>query len=86
MFAEVYRPTEDLSIDFHPASKYFVQSIEYRSGIHPWFERHLYAPAMRLIRVIARRVRRLQAGSLHLYLAYMTLALLVLLVAARWPR
>jgi hydrogenase-4 component B len=86
VFAEVYRPTEDLSIDFHPASKYFVQSIEYRSGIHPWFERHLYAPALRLIRVIARRVRRLQAGSLHLYLAYMTLALLVLLVAARWPR
>jgi hydrogenase-4 component B len=27
VFAAVYRPTEDLSIDFHPASKYFVQSI-----------------------------------------------------------
>ena len=86
VFAAVYRPTEDLSIDFHPASKYFVQSIEYRSEIHPWFERRLYAPALALTRAIARHVRRLQAGSLHLYLAYMTLALLVLLLAARWPR
>ena len=86
VFAAVYRPTEDLSIDFHPASKYFVQSIEYRSEIHPWFERRLYAPALAFIRAVARRVRRLQAGSLHLYLAYMTLALLVLLVAARWPQ
>jgi hydrogenase-4 component B len=86
VFAEVYRPTQDLSIDFHPASKYFVQSIEYRSEIHPWFERVLYAPVLALMRALASRVRRLQAGSLHLYLAYLTLALLVLLVAARWPR
>ncbi len=86
VFAEVYRPTQDLSIDFHPTSKYFVQSIEYRSEIDPWFERLLYAPMLGLMRAVATRVRRLQAGSLHLYLAYMTLALLVLLVAARWPR
>jgi hypothetical protein len=31
VFAELYRPTQDLSIDFHPESRYFVQSIEYRS-------------------------------------------------------
>ena len=64
----------------------FVQSIEYRSEIDPWFERLLYAPMLGLMRVVASRVRRLQAGSLHLYLAYITLALLILLVAARWPR
>ena len=46
VFAELYRPTRDLSIDFHPASKYFVQSIEYRSEIHPWFERVLYDPLL----------------------------------------
>ncbi len=86
VFAEVYRPTQDLSIDFHPASKYFVQSIEFRSEVHPWFERLLYTPVLALMRAIGRRVRRVQAGSLHLYLAYMVLVLLVLLVAARWPR
>src|SRR5262245_43338917 len=85
VFAELYRPREDLSIDFHPASKYFVQSIEYRSGIHPWFERRLYAPLVSALRAAASRVRGLQSGSLHLYLTYMAVALLLLLMVARWP-
>jgi hydrogenase-4 component B len=84
VFAELYRPTEDLSIDFHPESKYFVQSIAYRSEVHPWFERVLYEPAVRLLRRTAFRVRWLQAGSLHLYLLYMILALVALLVLSRW--
>jgi hydrogenase-4 component B len=84
VFAELYRPTEDLSIDFHPGSRYFVQSIAYRSEVHPWFERLLYTPAVSLLRRVAFGVRRLQAGSLHLYLLYMVLALVTLLVVARW--
>ncbi len=80
VFAELYRPTEDVSIDFHPESKYFVQSIAYRSEVHPWFERRLYAPVVSFLRVMAFRVRWLQAGSLHLYLLYMILALVVLLL------
>src|SRR6185436_8488719 len=84
VFAELYRPTEDLSIDFHPESRYFVQSIAYRSEVHPWFERLLYAPAVSLLRRTAYRVRWLQAGSLHLYLLYMIVALIVLLLMSRW--
>jgi hydrogenase-4 component B len=80
VFAELYRPTEDLSIDFHPESKYFVQSIAYRSEVEPWFERLLYAPVVSFLRRTAFRVRWLQAGSLHLYLLYMILALVVLLL------
>jgi hydrogenase-4 component B len=86
VFAELYRPTQDLSIDFHPASKYFVQSIEYRSEIHPWFERVLYDPLRDVLRTAATWTQRLQGGSLHLYLVYMTFALLVLLSVARWWR
>jgi hydrogenase-4 component B len=84
VFAELYRPTEDLSIDFHPESKYFVQSIAYRSEVHPWFERLLYAPVVSFLRRTAFRVRWLQAGSLHLYLLYMILALVALLLVSRW--
>ncbi len=86
VFAELYRPSRDLTIDFHPASKYFVQAIEYRSEIHPWFERVLYGPLLRALRTTAAGARRLQGGSLHLYLVYMTLALLVLLSVTRWWR
>lgn len=79
VFAELYRPTEDLSIDFHPESKYFVQSIEYRSAIVPWFERYLYAPLVTRVRRWGFRARALQSGSAHAYLTYLVIALLGLL-------
>jgi hydrogenase-4 component B len=86
VFAELYRPTKDLSIDFHPESKYFVQSIGYRSEIHPWFERVLYDPLLTMLRRAATGARRLQSGSLHLYLTYLAVALMTLLTVARWGR
>ncbi len=84
VFAELYRPTKELTVDFHPESKYFVQSIAYKSEITPLFERWLYDPFLWLVKFTARQVRRLQAGSLHLYLTYVTIILIILLLAARW--
>jgi hydrogenase-4 component B len=84
VFAELYRPTQDLSIDFHPESKYFVQSIEYQTEIHPWFEKLLYQPLIRLLRQIADRVRWIQAGWLGLYLTYILVGLVALLALAWW--
>ena len=84
VFAELYRPTKELTIDFHPESKYFVQSIEYKSEITPWFEKNVYEPCLWLVRLVAVNVRRLQSGSLHLYLVYMAIALVILLLSARW--
>jgi hydrogenase-4 component B len=79
VFAELYRPTQDLSIGVHPESKYFVQSIEYRSEIEPWFERYLYAPVIARVRQLALRARAIQSGSAHAYLSYLVIALLGLL-------
>jgi NADH:ubiquinone oxidoreductase subunit 5 (subunit L)/multisubunit Na+/H+ antiporter MnhA subunit len=79
IFAELYRPTKDLSIDFHPESRYFVQSIGYRSEIVPWFDRYLYAPLIAAVRRWGMRARALQSGSVHAYLAYLVIALLGLL-------
>lgn len=84
VFAELYRPSRELTIDFHPESKYFVQSIEYKSDITPLFDHWLYDPFLGLVRLAARQVRRLQAGSLHLYLVYVTVVLVILILAARW--
>ena len=84
VFAELYRPTKELSIDFHPESKYFVKSIKYSSRITPLFDRVLYDPLLRLIQRISRQVRRIQTGSLHLYLMYVAVILILLLIAARW--
>jgi hydrogenase-4 component B len=84
VFAEIYRPMKELTVDFHPGSKYFVQSIEYRSEITPWFDQSLYRPFLESATFVAQQVRRLQAGSLHLYLLYIVIVLTLLLVVARW--
>lgn len=84
IFAELYRPTEDLSVDHHPESRYFVRSIRYASDVRPWFETTLYEPVLGALRAVAGRVRWVQAGSLHLYLLYMSVGLLVLLLTAEW--
>ena len=83
VFAELYRPAKELTIDFHPESKYFVQSIEYRSEITPWFEKYLYDPCLWFVRLLAATVRRLQSGSLSAYLVYGAVTLLILLLIAR---
>jgi len=84
VFADLYRPTKVLSIDFHPESKYFVRSIQYRSRIRTWVENALYRPLFELARPLAGTGRFIQSGSLHLYVAYIVAALLLLLLLARW--
>ena len=84
VFAELYRPTKELSISFHPDSKYFVESIEYKSEITPLFDRWFYDPLLKLVRFVSGQVQRLQAGSLHLYLLYIAILLAILLLGARW--
>ena len=79
IFAALYRPTEDVSIDFHPESRYFVQSIAYRARVVPWFERFLYDPVIARVTSWATRVRAIQSGSLHAYLTYLVAALVILL-------
>jgi hydrogenase-4 component B len=84
IFAELYRPSEDLSVEVHPDSKYFIRGITYESRVRPWIDRLLYAPLVALVGRVSDAVRSVQAGSVHLYLAYLCAALLVLLMAARW--
>ncbi len=84
VFADLYRPTRDITIDFHPESKYFVQSIQYQSRIRTWFDEYLYAPLGRGIQQIGSSGRWIQSGSVHMYIGYIFLALLALLLLARW--
>jgi formate hydrogenlyase subunit 3/multisubunit Na+/H+ antiporter MnhD subunit len=79
VFSAIYRPTEDVTVDHHPESRYFVQAIAYRARILPWFERYLYEPVMERVRRWGRRTLALQSGSVHAYLAYLMVALVLLL-------
>jgi hydrogenase-4 component B len=84
VFAELYRPTQDLTVNVHPDSKYFVDSITFRSEVHPWFEQVIYDPVVRACRAAGAAVRQLQAGSVHLYIVYVAVALVIALAAVWW--
>jgi hydrogenase-4 component B len=79
VFSAIYRPTEDVTVDHHPESHYFVQAIAYRASILPWFERYLYEPLLGGVARWGRRALALQSGSVHAYLAYVVGALVILL-------
>ncbi len=84
VFAALYQPTKDITIDFHPESKYFVQSIQYQSRVRSWFDEFLYEPLVRGVQQFGASGRRIQSGSVHMYIGYIFLALLALLLLARW--
>lgn len=86
VFREIFRPTEDLTIDTHPESRYFVREMRYQSELDPWVERVLYARVTGAFQRAAMRARALQSGSLHLYVTYVFCALLALLVLGGWLR
>jgi hydrogenase-4 component B len=79
IFRRIYLPKRELSVSY-TLKPFFVKSIKYSGEITPFFERYLYEPAIGLIHRIAGKVRLLQSGSLHLYLGYILVTLIVLLI------
>jgi formate hydrogenlyase subunit 3/multisubunit Na+/H+ antiporter MnhD subunit len=86
VFAGFYRPRQQLRIEVHPLSRYFVQAIGYRGRLAPWMEQALYLPVIAGVRRLGRAVGRLQTGSIHWYLALLPAALVALLFLSRWIR
>jgi hydrogenase-4 component B len=83
IFSAIYRPTREVSTVGDVA--YFPREVRYRAEIEPTFERWLYRPLVRGVLAAAERMKVLQAGSLHAYLAYV-IALVVTLVLLLWWR
>ncbi len=81
IFKALFRPRSDVQreYDFSP---YFATTLRFESHVEEVFERRIYRPGRILILRLARRVRRLQAGSIHVYLAYIFVTLLLLLLFA----
>ncbi len=77
IFAAVYRPTREVST---VGEAHFPSEVRYRAEIEPTFERFLYRPLTRGVLGVAERMRVIQAGSLHAYLAYVLLLGLVMLL------
>ena len=81
-FRRVLLPERTLVTEYHPGSP-VPHSMRYQGTVTHVFESHLFRPLHRVAIRGAQLVRRLQGGSLQLYLAYALGALVLLLVVAR---
>jgi hydrogenase-4 component B len=79
IFSALYRPRREIHQEFE-ISPYYPTAVRFESEIEPAFEKHLYDPVTERILGWAKRMRAVQAGSIHAYLAYIFLALILLLL------
>jgi hypothetical protein len=81
-FGQVLRPERDVTVELHPGTP-FPRSVRYRGRVSHVLDERLYRPLHSVAVAAAQLIRRLQSGSLQLYLAYSVTALVVLLLVAR---
>jgi len=82
VFSTIYQPTVKLETEFLAESRYFAKRRRFEFRIEPMFQKYLYDPVITFMSGLADRLRIVQGGSLHLYLAYMFVTLVVLLLVA----
>ncbi len=79
IFAALLRPRREIQAEYE-VSPYYPTAIHFESEIQPAFEARFYAPLREAVLAAASRMRWIQAGSIHLYLAYVFVALILLLL------
>lgn len=82
VFSTIYQPTVKLETEFLAESRYFAKRRHFAFHIEPIFEKYLYDPVVAFFATLADRLKVIQAGSLHLYLTYIFVALITLLLLA----
>ncbi len=79
VFSALYRPRREIQAEYE-VSPYYPSAIRFESEIEPTFEKRLYGPLREWIMAVANRMKGIQAGSVNLYLAYIFIALVLLLL------
>jgi hydrogenase-4 component B len=82
VFSTIYQPTVKLETEFLEESRYFAKRRRFEFHIEPVFQKYLYDPVVVFFTTMADRLRVIQAGSLHLYLTYIFVTLILLLLVA----
>jgi hydrogenase-4 component B len=80
VFDDVLRPDHDVDVSHVVESRYYLERISYRSANDDIVERALYRPVLGCLDWWARHTRGIANGSVHRYLAYGLVALVVILV------
>lgn len=83
VFDDVLRPDTDIEVTHVEESRYHVAKIAYRARLTDAIEDRLYLPVLRVVAGCAQLIRRAHTGSVHLYLGYGALGVVIVLVVAR---
>lgn len=81
VFADVLRPDQDLEVTHAAESRYVSEAIRYQSRADDGIERSLYRPLINVISRWGEFSRRAQNGSVHRYLAFGLVALVIIFLA-----
>jgi len=83
VFDDVLRPDTGIEVTHLEETRYHIAQIAYRTNVSDAVEDRIYAPVLRTVAACARAIRNAHNGSVHLYLAYGVLGVLIVLVVAQ---
>ncbi|MHB1483860.1 MAG: proton-conducting transporter transmembrane domain-containing protein [Saccharofermentanales bacterium] len=79
IFKVLFRPVREITVK--GSHKYHPDTIDYKVTTQSVFEKYIYDPVLKFSRNFSMRIKYfLQAGSIHLYLLYILLAVLALML------
>lgn len=81
IFKALFRPRREVQREYD-LSPYFATTLRFESHVEELFQTRFYRPMKWLVWRASRRLRALQAGSLHAYLIYIFVTLVALLLFA----
>ena len=76
-FANIYRPHREIQTTYTD-SPYLKDRVIFDSQIDPVFEKYFYGPVIWIVLNISRMMMVIQTGSIHAYLAYIFVTLIIL--------
>lgn len=82
VFDDVLQPARDVEMTHAGESRYLVQRVRFSQSVADLVEYRIYRPVISVVDRFGLLARRVQNGSIHLYLLYSFVAILVVLVVA----
>ena len=78
-FGGIFRPRREIQTTYSD-SHFFKEKVIFESEIDPVFEKYLYDPVTWVVVTVSRFMRIIQAGSIHIYLLYILITLVIALI------
>jgi formate hydrogenlyase subunit 3/multisubunit Na+/H+ antiporter MnhD subunit len=82
VFDDVLQPARDVEVTHAGESRYLVNRVRFSQSVLDLVESRLYRPVLTVVDRFGVLARRIQNGSIHLYLLYSFAAIIVVLVVA----